>query len=222
MGTVCFTGIRTRGRTRTCGGALNRRLRCRFATLVCEPLDRLERSSPGYGPGASPSTLEGQRSTVIPPDDRRLADVRSAVCQRGILPPVTKARASRRSVASRFIRPKPSGCPTNHQRGRSRSQLQGSESNRRGPAYEAGLGASTRPAKEPLSAQRESNPLLRTGKPACSLEHLGRETIGVEGRDRARVCTGLQPMALPSWRPRQVSEQSQAWAHHRTPGTARC
>src|SRR3954466_12126328 len=75
----------TRGRIRTCGGALNRRLRCRFATLVSEPLDRFERSSPGYGPGTSPSTLERQRSAVTPPGDRRLADVRRAVCQRALL-----------------------------------------------------------------------------------------------------------------------------------------
>jgi hypothetical protein len=47
-----------------------------------EPHDRLERSSPGYGPGASPSTLAGQRAAEIPLDLRRLADVRYAVCQR--------------------------------------------------------------------------------------------------------------------------------------------
>src|SRR5262245_48647936 len=47
-----------------------------------EPHDRLERSSPGYGPGASRSTLEGQRAAEIPLDLRRLADVRYAVCQR--------------------------------------------------------------------------------------------------------------------------------------------
>src|SRR3954452_12082595 len=81
MGTV----VGTRGRIRTCCGALNKRLRCRFATLVCEPLDRLERSSPGYGPGTSPSTLERQRSAVTRPGDRRLADVRHAVCQRALL-----------------------------------------------------------------------------------------------------------------------------------------
>src|SRR6185295_1492991 len=81
MGTV----VGTRGRIRTCDGALNRRLRCRFATLVSEPLDRLERSSPGYGPGTSPSTLERQRATAVPLDDRRLADVRYAVCQRVLL-----------------------------------------------------------------------------------------------------------------------------------------
>jgi len=49
---------------------------------VQEPLDRFERSSPGYGPGASPSTLERQRATAVPPDGRRLADVRRAVCRR--------------------------------------------------------------------------------------------------------------------------------------------
>src|SRR3954465_11482325 len=81
MGTV----VGTRGRIRTCGGALNRRLRCRFATLVCEPLDRLERSSPGYGPGTSPSTLERQCTAAVPLDGRRLADVRHAVCQRALL-----------------------------------------------------------------------------------------------------------------------------------------
>jgi len=35
-----------------------------------------------YGPGASRSTLEGQRAAEIPLDLRRLADVRYAVCQR--------------------------------------------------------------------------------------------------------------------------------------------
>ena len=75
----------TRGRIRTCGGALNRRLRCRFATLVSEPLDRLERSSPGYGPGTSPSTLERQCTAAVLLDGRRLADVRHAVCQRALL-----------------------------------------------------------------------------------------------------------------------------------------
>ena len=60
----------TRGRIRTCGGALNRRLRCRFATLVSEPLDRLERSSPGYGPGTSPSTLERQCTAAVLLDNK--------------------------------------------------------------------------------------------------------------------------------------------------------
>ena len=69
------------------------------------------------------------------------------------------------------------------------------------------------------SAQRESNPLLRTGKPACSLEHLGRDKR-VEGGTRTRACTGLQPVALPSWRPRQEGERSRISAHHRPPGTA--
>ena len=105
---------------------------------------------------------------------------------------------------------------------RSLPQLQGSESNRRGPAYEAGLGASTRPAKKPIgarggnrtrlaglegrclmpighacvvSAQRELNPLLRTGKPACSLEHLGR--VGAPGRTRTGMKTVLQTAAYP-------------------------
>jgi len=31
-----------------------------------EPRDRLERSSPGYGPGASPSTLAGQGTAATP------------------------------------------------------------------------------------------------------------------------------------------------------------
>ena len=62
-----------------------------------------------------------------------------------------------------------------------------------------------------MSAQRESNPLLRTGKPACSLEHLGRETTRVEGGSRTRACTGLQPVALPSWRPRQESGPPGWW-----------
>ena len=69
-----------------------------------------------------------------------------------------------------------------------------------------------------VSAQRESNPLLRTGKPACSLEHLGRETTRVEGGTRTRALTGLQPVALPSWRPRQESGPARVMAHHRSPG----
>src|SRR5262245_4014692 len=52
-----------------------------------EPHDRLERSSPGYGPGASPSTLAGQGTAATPPGDRRLADVRHAVCRRVFHPP---------------------------------------------------------------------------------------------------------------------------------------
>ena len=213
-----------------------------------EPLDRLERSSPGYGPGTSPSTLERQRSAVISPGDRRLADVRHAVCQRGILPPPTKARASRRirrlpvyeAGAFRNDLDQPSGV------GDRVSKLQGSESNRRGPAYEAGSGANP-PCREQTehaagiepaspawkagaslqsatrafaSAQRESNPLLRTGKPACGLEHLGREIMRVEGGNRTRACTELQSVALPSWRPRQVSEPARDSVHHRSPGLA--
>src|SRR5262245_49652441 len=52
-----------------------------------EPLDRLERSSPGYGPGASPATLERQGTAIDRPGDRRLADVRHAVCRRVLHPP---------------------------------------------------------------------------------------------------------------------------------------
>src|SRR6185312_575226 len=70
-----------------------------------------------------------------------------------------------------------------------------------------------------VSAQRELNPLLRTGKPACSLEHLGRETTRVEGGTRTRACTGLQPVALPSWRRRQESGPPRVVAHHRSPRT---
>src|SRR2546423_1312707 len=35
-----------------------------------EPLDRLERSSPGYGPGTSPSTLERQCTAAAAPDGK--------------------------------------------------------------------------------------------------------------------------------------------------------
>ena len=135
--------------------------------------------------------------------DLQTCDPRSASAE--FFPPPTKARASRRSVASRLIRPEPSGMTNRPSAVGDRvPRLQGSESNRRGPAYEAGSGAnppcrktehaagiepalparkqrrclsSDRPRRARFaSAQRESNPLLRTGaKPACSLEHLGRE-----------------------------------------------
>jgi len=52
-----------------------------------EPHDRLERSSPGYGPGASRSTLAGQGTATLRPEGRRLADVRHAVCRRVLHPP---------------------------------------------------------------------------------------------------------------------------------------
>src|SRR6476659_5496151 len=58
-----------------------------FLVLRIGPHDRLERSSPGYGPGTSPSTLAGQGTAVTPPGDRRLADVRHAVCRRVLHPP---------------------------------------------------------------------------------------------------------------------------------------
>src|SRR4029079_12251682 len=57
------------------------------ASILPEPHDRLERSSPGYRPGASPSTLAGQGTAATPPGDRRLADVRRAVCRRALHPP---------------------------------------------------------------------------------------------------------------------------------------
>ena len=116
-----------------------------------EPLDRLERSSPGYGPGTSPSTLERQCTAAVPLDDRRLADVRHAICQRALLsqPIVRRYPVFRRGA----------GCARS-------PPLQGSESNRRGPTHEAGLGASTRPAKHSIeSTRRESNPPRRLGRP---------------------------------------------------------
>jgi hypothetical protein len=113
---------------------------------LIEPPDRLERSSPGYRPGTSPSTLEGQGAAVVTQDDknghprrvpepsreglrsakpsyvharRRLADVRHAVCRRVLHP-----------------RPSPNPLPVSGERGegraRSRLELQGSESNRPG------------------------------------------------------------------------------------------
>jgi hypothetical protein len=47
-----------------------------------------------------------------------------------------------------------------------------------------------------VSAQRESNPLLRTGKPACSLEHLGR--VGAPGRTRTGIRRFCKPPPIPS------------------------
>jgi hypothetical protein len=44
--------------------------------------------------------------------------------------------------------------------------------------------------------------------------------VGVEGENRTRVFTGLQPVALPSWRPRQASEPARDSVHHRSPGPA--
>ena len=86
--------------------------------------------------------------------DLQTCDARSAgalllaCCSRGCCPrPVP--------TASRLIKPALFGtlapCEARFTRTalRGRSPLQGSESNRRGPAYEAGLGASTRPAKPP-------------------------------------------------------------------------
>jgi hypothetical protein len=72
--------------------------------------------------------------------DLQTCDPRSASA--AFFPPPTKARASRRSVASRLIRPEPSGM-TNQRSGAGDRvfKLQGSESNRQGPAYEAGSGA---------------------------------------------------------------------------------
>jgi hypothetical protein len=115
-----------------------------------EPLDRLERSSPGYGPGTSPSTLERQRATGLPPETRRLADVRRAVCQRAWLsrPNLGRSPPSLRRRAGQERSP----------------PLQGSESNRQGPAYEAGSGSNP-PCKASLSTQRESNPPRRLGRP---------------------------------------------------------
>jgi hypothetical protein len=167
-----------------------------------EPLDRLERSSPGYGPGTSPSTLERQRATGLPPEARRLADVRPAVCQRGLLPSMTKARASRRSVASGAMRPVPPRMTlTNRQGGRSRSKLQGSESNRRAPAHEAGSGANppcseragpglgspplTRadPTRRELQAAEELNLAVRFWRPARS--QIAAQIFGVTARVRS-------------------------------------
>src|SRR4051812_6810752 len=99
----------TRGRIRTCGGALNRRLRCRFATLV------LSLSTDSNGPlpdtGRARRHLRLRGSVRRSPDqvtaDLQTCDPRSASA--AFFPPPTKARASRRSVASRLIRPEPSG-----------------------------------------------------------------------------------------------------------------
>ena len=42
----------------------------------------------------------------------------------------------------------------------------------------------------------------------------------VEGGNRTRVCTELQSVAFPSWRPRQMSEPARDSVHHRSPGLA--
>src|SRR5262245_13036225 len=99
--------------------------------FLMEPHDRLERSSPGYGPGTSPSTLAGQGTAFVPPDERRLADVRHAVCRRVLHPP-----PSRHLVVDPSCQAYQTGARDQLDGGaRSRLdqfQLQGSESNRPG------------------------------------------------------------------------------------------
>src|SRR4029079_12213597 len=94
------------------------------ASILPEPHDRLERSSPGYRPGASPSTLAGQSTAATPPGDRRLADVRHAVSGRVCHPPPTRTIRCYR-VTRPVHEPSDGGA-------RSRLELQGSESNRPG------------------------------------------------------------------------------------------
>ena len=162
---------------------------------MIEPLDRLERSSPGYGPGASPSTLERQRAAALPPESRRLADVRRAACQRALLGiarevvalvPLRQLTGSAgRSASERWPLAGHDLLEPHHEVA---PQLQGSESNRRAPAYEAGLGTSTRPARIRLSTRRESNPPRRLGRPVPM--PIGHACSGVEGGNRTRASPG--------------------------------
>src|SRR6185369_12693578 len=142
-----------------------------------EPLDRLERSSPGYGPGASPSTLErqscGGRQTRRPPPCRRAT--------RGL-----PARSARTAVLGGGTPSLDEGPPA-----RDRSPLQGSDSNRPGPAHEAGwVPIPTLQETVGLSTRRESDPPRRRGRP-------------VPNADRPRVhrerSAGIEPAPL-TWR----------------------
>ena len=166
-----------------------------------EPLDRLERSSPGYGPGTSPSTLERQRATALPPEGRRLADVRRAVCQRAWLsrPNLGRSPPSLRRRAGQERSP----------------PLQGSESNRQGPAYEAGSGSNP-PCKTSLSTRRESNPPLRLGRPvptpighACIERPAGVEPAPLTWR------ASVQPKTPWAQKPESRARIGQRLAYHR-------
>ena len=176
-----------------------------------EPLDRLERSSPGYGPGTSPSTLERQRATGLPPETRRLADVRRAVCQRAWLsrPNLGRSPPSLRRRAGQERSP----------------PLQGSESNRQGPAYEAGSGSNP-PCKASLSTQRESNPPRRLGRPvpmpighACIERPAGVEPAPLTWRASVQPRTPWAQRAKLESRATSTSERAgRDSVHHRPPG----
>jgi hypothetical protein len=121
---------------------------------------------PGTGRVRRRLRLRGSRAVAVPPDDHRLADVRRAACQRAFLTQRLEGGTSSFDEG-RCVRSPP---------------LQGSESNRQGPAHEAGSGANP-PCKAMLSTRRESNPPRRLGRPvptpighACTRAPSGNRT----------------------------------------------